>query len=205
MLYDRLIQSAYRAGRTEVFGGSDKSLLWLLDCLCERAVQFGATHGIRLIRISLATVFIWFGLLKIIGSTPVFDLVAQTVYWLPLPPEFFVPFLGMWEMLLGFWLLFGVLPRLTLFLFLLHMAGTFLVLVLQPNVAFQGGNLLLLTAEGEFVIKNLVLIAAGLVLLASTIGAERGGESFVGASPTKRPSDSKSRPWRVNALVGKNR
>jgi hypothetical protein len=54
--------------------------------------------------------------------------------------------------------------RLILLLFWLQMAGTFLVLVLQPDVAFQGGNPLLLTTEGEFVIKNLVLITAGLVV-----------------------------------------
>jgi len=46
----------------------------------------------------------------------------------------------------------------------LQMAGTFLVLVLRPELAFQSGNPLLLTVTGEFVIKNLVLIAAGLVI-----------------------------------------
>jgi hypothetical protein len=44
------------------------------------------------------------------------------------------------------------------------MAGTFLVLVLLPGIAFRGGNPLLLTVEGEFVIKNLVLLSAGLVI-----------------------------------------
>jgi uncharacterized membrane protein YkgB len=59
--------------------------------------------------------------------------------------------------------------RLTLLLFWLQMAGTLMVLVLRPDMAFQGGNPLLLTAEGEFVIKNLVLIAAGLVV-GGTVG-----------------------------------
>ena len=53
------------------------------------------------------------------------------------------------------------------------MAGTFLVLVVKPEIAFQGGNPLLLTTEGEFVIKNLVLIAAGLVVGGSV---QRGGK-----------------------------
>jgi putative oxidoreductase len=44
------------------------------------------------------------------------------------------------------------------------MMGTFLVLVIQPEVAFQDGNPLLLTTEGEFVIKNLVLLSAGLMI-----------------------------------------
>jgi uncharacterized membrane protein YkgB len=42
--------------------------------------------------------------------------------------------------------------------------------VLQPELSFQAGNPLLLTTEGEFVIKNLLLIAGGLV-----VGSQCGG------------------------------
>lgn len=139
-----------------------QTLLDLYRQLDGRMVRFMTAHGIRLIRISLAVVFIWFGLLKVIGKSPVVDLVAQTVYWVP--PEVFVPFLGAWEMVVGIGLLFRIALRLTLFLFWLQLAGTFLVLVLRPEIAFQGGNPFLLTTEGEFVIKNLVLIAGGLVV-----------------------------------------
>jgi len=125
-------------------------------------IRFMASRGIQLLRVALAVVFIWFGLLKVIGRSPVADLVARTVYWVP--PAFFVPFLGVWEMLVGLGLLFAVALRLTLLLFWLQMAGTFLVLVLHPEIAFQGGNPFLLTTEGEFVIKNLVLIAGGIVV-----------------------------------------
>ena len=125
-------------------------------------VAFMAAHSVRLLRVSLAVVFIWFGFLKVIGNSPVAELVARTVYWVP--PERFLPFLGAWEMVVGLGLLCAVALRLTLFLFWLQLAGTFLVLVLRPDVAFQQGHPLLLTTEGEFVIKNLVLIAAGLVV-----------------------------------------
>ena len=56
--------------------------------------------------------------------------------------------------------------RLTVVSFVLvaHLTGTLLVFVMQPQVAFQHGNPLLLTTEGEFVMKNVVLISAGLVL-----------------------------------------
>lgn len=125
-------------------------------------IRFMASRGIPLLRVTLAVVFIWFGLLKVIGRSPVADLVARTVYWVS--PEFFVPFLGVWEILVGLGLLFAVALRLTLLLFWLQMAGTFLVLVLHPEIAFQSGNPFLLTTEGEFVIKNLVLIAGGIVV-----------------------------------------
>ena len=116
------------------------------------------------LRLSLAIVFIWFGLLKIIGETPVADLVASTVYWVD--PDAFVPFLGAFEIAVGLGLLLGRALRVVLALFVLQMVGTFLVLVIQPDVSFQGSNPLLLTTEGEFVVKNLVLLSAGL-----TIGA----------------------------------
>jgi len=135
-------------------------------------VAFMGSHGIRLLRISLGIVFIWFGILKVVGRSPVYDLVARTVYWVS--PEFFIPFLGVWEVVVGLGLLFAIALRLTLFLFWLQLAGTFLVLLLQPQIAFQHGNPLLLTTEGEFVIKNLVLISAGLVIGATVEHKGRG-------------------------------
>ncbi len=112
-----------------------------------------------------------------IGLSPVAELVANTVNWMP--PQFFVPFLGVWEMFVGFGLLFNWNLRLTLFLFWLQLAGTFLVLVVQPDTAFQSGNPLLLTTEGEFVVKNLILITGGLVV-GSTV--RRKGEEEIRAA-----------------------
>jgi uncharacterized membrane protein YkgB len=134
--------------------------LW--DRLDQTMIRFMTKYGVRLLRFSLSLVFVWFGLLKVLGRSPVEALIARTVYWLS--PDFFIPFLGVWEIVVGLGLWFNVVMRLILLLFWLQMAGTFLVLVLQPDVAFQGGNPLLLTTEGEFVIKNLVLITAGLVV-----------------------------------------
>ena len=127
-----------------------------------RMIAFMAARGVPLLRVSLGVVFVWFGLLKVIGQSPVRDLVARTVYGVS--PDFFVPFLGVWEMCVGLGLLLAIALRLTLFLFWLQMAGTFLVLVLRPEIAFVNGSPFLLTMEGEFVIKNLVLIAGGLVI-----------------------------------------
>ena len=118
--------------------------------------------ALPLLRVSLGIVFVWFGILKITGQTPVAQLVADTVFWID--PDWFVPLLGVFEALVGFGLLFGRGLRLVLALFILQMIGTFLVLVVQPDVAFQNGNPLILTTEGEFVVKNLVLLSAGLTI-----------------------------------------
>jgi putative oxidoreductase len=133
-----------------------------LERLDSRILAFLERAALPLLRVSLGLVFVWFGVLKIAGETPVTELVADTVYWVD--PSWFVPLLGVFEVVVGIGLLLGRLLRIVLALFALQMMGTFLVLVIQPEVAFQDGNPLLLTTEGEFVIKNLVLLSAGLVI-----------------------------------------
>lgn len=121
--------------------------------------------SVPLLRVSLGVVFVWFGLLKVFEVSPVSELVAKTVYWFD--ASWVVPALGVVEVFVGTCLLLGRLMRLTLLLFALQMVGTFLVLIVQPDIAFQHGNPLLLTVEGEFVVKNLVLLSAGMVVGAS--------------------------------------
>ncbi|NNL71107.1 MAG: DoxX family membrane protein [Acidimicrobiia bacterium] len=128
------------------------------------------TWAIPLLRISLGIVFVWFGALKVLDVTPVTDLVAETVYWVD--PDWFVPLLGWVEVVVGVALLVRRGLRLMLPVFLAQMLGTFLVLIVQPEVAFQDGNLFKLTVEGEFVVKNLVLLSAGLVV-GATVDGER--------------------------------
>jgi uncharacterized membrane protein YkgB len=120
------------------------------------------THGLGLLRISLGVVFIWFGLLKAIGVTPVANLVTAVISWVP--STLSVPLVGVFEVVLGFGLVVGYGLRFTLLLLWLHLAGTFLLLVVRPDLAFQNGNPLFLTADGEFVIKNLVLISGGIAV-----------------------------------------
>jgi uncharacterized membrane protein YkgB len=89
------------------------------------------------------------------------ELITKTVYWFD--PKIFIPILGIWEMLIGICLLFPPLIRLGLGLLALQMPGTFLPLVLLPKVCFTSFPFDL-TLEGQYIIKNLVLIGAGLVV-----------------------------------------
>jgi uncharacterized membrane protein YphA (DoxX/SURF4 family) len=120
------------------------------------------TVGFVALRVSVGLVFVWFGLLKIFDVSPVSDLVAQTVYWFD--PDVVVPALGVFEVIVGSLLLSGKLLRTALALFAAQMLGTFLVFIVLPEVAFRDGNPFLLTVEGEFVVKNLVLLTAGMVV-----------------------------------------
>lgn len=115
-----------------------------------------------LLRVSLGIVFVWFGALKVAGLSAVGGLVAATVPFLD--SAWFVPVLGLVEILIGVAFATGQLLRVVLPVFAAHMAGTFLVLITLPDVAFEGANPLVLTAVGEFVVKNLVLLSAGLVV-----------------------------------------
>ena len=99
------------------------------------------------------------------GVSPVVDLVASTVYWVD--PEWFVPVLGAIEVLIGLGLAARIGLRIVLLALIAQMLGTFLVFVVLPDVAFEGGNPFMLTVEGEFVLKNLVLLSAAMV-----VGAE---------------------------------
>src|SRR6058998_1867176 len=133
-----------------------------IDTIDGAVTSFLERYGITALRIALGVVFIWFGTLKVIGRSPVEDLVKDTIYFLPQDTFFIV--IGVWEIIIGIGLLVPVALRLTLALFWLQMAGTFLSLIILPGRAFQDGNPLLLAVTGEFIIKNLVLIAAGLVI-----------------------------------------
>lgn len=113
------------------------------------------------LRISLGIVFIWFGVLKIFGNSPANDLITKTVYWFN--PDIFIPILGIWEALIGLCLLIPSFIRLGLFLLALQMPGTFLPLILLPEVCFQSFPFNL-TLEGQYIVKNLVLIGAAMAV-----------------------------------------
>ncbi|HKL29818.1 MAG TPA: hypothetical protein VJ898_11210 [Natrialbaceae archaeon] len=120
-----------------------------------------ARFGMPIVRIGIGVVFVWFGALKVIGISPAAELVEETVYFFP--PEVFVPVLGVWEMLIGLCLVYRPLIRVGIFLLFLQMPGTFLPVVLLPDVVFTEFPYGL-TVEGQYIVKNLVIIGAALVV-----------------------------------------
>jgi uncharacterized membrane protein YkgB len=115
-----------------------------------------------LLRYSIAIVFIWFGLLKVAGYNPVFDLINAVTPLLAVAPGLAV--LGWFETLIGIGLLVNRFRSITHLLLLGHLAGTFLTFVTAPEVVFTPA-FPALSLAGEFVVKNLVLAIAGLVVL----------------------------------------
>lgn len=129
--------------------------------------------GIPALRIALGIVFLWFGALKIFGVSPVAELV-QTIYPF-LPEPGFLITLGVVEAVIGIGLLFRIALRFTLALLWLQMAGIFIAPFFSPSAFFVNSNILLLTIEGEFVVKNLVLIASSIVIGGYVVKSKKEG------------------------------
>jgi len=117
--------------------------------------------GVPVLRVAIAVVFVWFGALKVFGISPAGELVAATVY--VVDPALFVPVLGVWEIIIGLCLLYRPLIRLGIVLLFIQLPGTFLPIVLLPEVVFTSFPYGL-TVEGQYIIKNLVIIGAALVI-----------------------------------------
>jgi uncharacterized membrane protein YkgB len=144
-----------------------------------RITGWMATHGVNLLRISLGIIFFWFGMLKFFeGLSPAEALATRTIEMLTfglIGPEWVRYGLATWEVAIGIGLMFRILLRETLLLMFLQMLGTLTPIVLLPGevfTAFPYG----LTLEGQYIFKNLVVIAAGLVI-GSTV---RGGRIIPG-------------------------
>lgn len=124
-------------------------------------IKFLNNVSMPALQISLGIIFIWFGALKIFGDSPANDLITKTVYWFN--PDIFIPILGVWEIAIGLCLLVPSFIRVGLFLLALQMPGTFLPLILLPEVCFQSFPFNL-TLEGQYIVKNLVLIGAAMAV-----------------------------------------
>jgi uncharacterized membrane protein YphA (DoxX/SURF4 family) len=144
------------------------------SAVVDRAVKINQRFAPTLLRLALASVFVWFGALKLIGASPVYDLIARTLPFID--ADLGVPALGVVEVALGLVLATGFLPRITLLVLAGHLAGTFLSFLTASELMW-GANFLELTADGEFVAKNLVLITAALVLIG--IYSRREGERAI--------------------------
>jgi uncharacterized membrane protein YphA (DoxX/SURF4 family) len=144
-----------------------------LDRLDEKITNWAARNSVMLLRVSLGIVFFWFGVLKFFpGLSPAEDLAARTITTLTfgfVQPNVSLPVLASWECAIGLGLITGRFMRANLALLFLQMSGTVLPLFFFPKETFvhlpYAASL-----EGQYIIKNLVLVSAGLVLSATVRG-----------------------------------
>ena len=114
-----------------------------------------------MLRIAFAIVIGWFGALKIAHMSPAEELVDATLAWTHIPNVSY--YLGIWEIVIGLCFLLPRLTRFTMLMFIVHMAGTLSPLIMLPEqsyISIPFG----LSFAGQYIIKNLVFLAAGSAL-----------------------------------------
>ncbi len=117
-------------------------------------------------RFGLFVVFFWFGILKVIGISPASGVV-QRLFENTIPFMSFINFLilfGLFECLIGILFLIKGAERFVIPLLLIHMITTFGPLVFLPSETWQ--SFMVPTLEGQYIIKNLVIIAAAIGIAA---------------------------------------
>ena len=160
------------------------------DRIDARITEVLARIGVPVVRIALGVVFLWFGVLKFFPDlSPAADLATRTIERLTLgavTPDLALPLLATWESLIGLGLLSGRFLRATLLLLAVQMAGTVTPLILFPAEAFTQFPIAP-TLEGQYILKNIVLIGAAMVVGATV----RGGRLV--AEPPVRPTAGSGR------------
>jgi uncharacterized membrane protein YphA (DoxX/SURF4 family) len=143
--------------------------------LDRRITAWMADHGLTLLRIALGVVFLWFGALKFFpGLSPAEELAGRTIEALTaglVPASVALPVLAVWESAIGIGLLVGRWMRAVLLLLFVQMLGTITPLALFPGETWTQFPIAP-TLEGQYIIKNVVLVAAAIVLGATVRGGE---------------------------------
>lgn len=156
------------------------NILELYNSVDRRITDWMARYGITLMRVALGIIFFWFGILKFFpGLSVAEDLASRTISLLSfgfVSPSVSVPVLAAWECAIGLGLIFGKCLRVTLLLLFLQMPGTFLPLVFFLSETWKQFPYAP-SLEGQYIIKNLVLLGAGIVVGAMVRGGKITAES----------------------------
>ncbi len=129
-------------------------------------IKFAKNISVPLARLSIFVVFFWFGILKVLGYSPaselVKDLLAQTIGFFN--PNSFVAWFGVFEMIIGLLFLIKGMERLVIPMLLAHMLTTMMPLFFLPSQTWS--HFLVPTLEGQYIIKNMAIIAASIGIAA---------------------------------------
>jgi len=134
----------------------------MLNKIDSEIIHFIRHFSQSISRLAIFVVFFWFGLLKVLGVSPANEIVELLlVETLPaFPFSVFIIVLGLAEMIIGILFIIPKAERIAILFLFLHMITTFLPLVFLPQIVWQG--FLVPTLEGQYIIKNLVILALAL-------------------------------------------
>jgi uncharacterized membrane protein YkgB len=135
-----------------------------------------ARNGVTLLRLSVGIIFLWFGLLKFFPTLPLpqseelgVRIMGKLSFGM-VTPAVAQALLATLECLIGLGLLAGRFLRTVIFLLVAQMIGTFAPMFLFPDLVFNRVPYAP-TLLGLYIIKNFVLISAGIVIGSTVRGA----------------------------------
>ena len=139
----------------------------------KKIIRWMISNGLNLLRLSIGIIFFWFGILKYFeGLSPAEGIAVRTIEFITFglfSEKIILYGLATWEVFIGIGLIFKIFLRETLLLLYLQMIGTFMPVFLFPNEVFAVFPYSL-TIEGQYIIKNIVIMSAGIVLGATVRG-----------------------------------
>ncbi len=142
-------------------------------------------NSYHVFRIALGFIYFHFGFLKFFPDlSPAELLASQTVMRLSsgvLDANTALDCLAMMECCLGVALIFNVWMRFAAVLFLFHMLGTFAPLFVLPELTFKIAPLAP-TMEGQYILKNIVFVAAGWAVLMPNLFPNKSASKQAGGS-----------------------
>jgi putative oxidoreductase len=143
-----------------------------------------------MLRVSLAIILLWIGALKFADPGPVVGLLQASLAFLAFPA--FVYLLGVLEVSAALLLLANIQVRYVGFLVMALFAGTLTIFVIAPAVTYGGNGFPLLSLAGEFLLKDLVLLAATVAVVAAD--AARAGSRAPATAATARSGGPAAAP-----------
>lgn len=131
-----------------------------------RFINFCRRASVPFARAALFIVFFWFGALKVAGLSPASPMVRSLFEATVQSMDFgaFIVSFGIFECLIGILFLIPKTERVVIPLLVIHLLTTIGPLVLLPEATWTG--LLVPTLEGQYIIKNVLIVAAAIVVAA---------------------------------------
>jgi reactive chlorine resistance protein C len=127
-----------------------------------------------LLRISLGLILVWIGALKFVDPSPVVGLLQASFSFLA--SNAIVYPLGVVEVVLGIMLFAGIGVRYVGLILVGLFAGTLAIFLIAPKVTYGDAGFPFLSLPGEFLLKDLVLMAASIAMAA--METERSAEAM---------------------------
>ena len=124
-------------------------------------------NTIKLMRLSLGIIFVWYGMLKFFPTlSPAEDLAIKTInimFFHLIDGSLSIKLLAILEVAIGIGFLSGYYTKLITIIFLGHMLCTFAPLFILPELSFTHAPYAF-TLVGQYIVKNIVFILVGVMI-----------------------------------------